>query len=79
MLFLSLNGKVRQACASLSKEELNKEDGLDKFVEKLQELHCVFQDQAMYSAYEKFETFQRPETMTITEYINEFEHLTKSW
>ena len=70
VLFLSLNGKVRQACASLSKEELNKEDGLDKFVEKSRELYCVSQDQAMYSAYEKFETFQRPETMTITKYIN---------
>ena len=75
MLFLSLNGKVRQAYASLSKEELNKEDGLDKLVKKLRELYCASQDQAMYSAYEKFETFQRPETMTITEYINEFEHL----
>ena len=75
VLFLSLNGKVRQACASLSKKELNKEDGLDKLVKKLRELYCVSQDQAMYSAYEKFETFQRPETMTITEYINEFEHL----
>ena len=32
------------------------------------------QDQAMYSAYEKLETFQRPETMTITEYINDSEH-----
>ena len=58
VLFLSLNGKVRQACASLSKEELNKEDGLDKFVKKLRELYCVSQDQAMYSANEKFETFQ---------------------
>ena len=27
MLCLSLNGKVRQVCASLSKEQLNKEDG----------------------------------------------------
>ena len=35
VLFLSLNGKVRQVCASLSKEQLNKEDGLDKFVKKL--------------------------------------------
>ena len=41
----------------------------------MRELYCVSQDQAMYSAYEKFETFQRPKTMTITEYINEFEHL----
>ena len=70
MLLLSLNGKVRQACASLSKEELNKEDGLDKLVKKLRESYCVSQGEAMYSAYEKFETFQRPETMTIIEYIN---------
>ena len=75
MLFLSLNGKVKQACAPLSKEKLSKVDRLDKLVKKLRELYCVPQDQSMYSAYEKFETFQRPETMTITEYISEFEHL----
>ena len=58
MLFLSLNGKVRHACMSLSKEELNKKDGLDNLVKKYRELDCISQDQAMYSAYEKFETFQ---------------------
>ena len=48
---------------------------MDKLVKKLRELCRVSQDQAMYSAYEKFETFQRPETITITEYTNESEHL----
>ena len=75
VLYLSLNQKVRQACASLTKDELNKPDGLDKLIEKLRELYAVSEDQAMFNAYEKFETFRRPETMNITDYINEFEQL----
>ena len=75
VIFLSLNPKMRQACAGLSKEEINKDDGVDKLVMKLKELYSVSRDQATFSAYEKFETFQRPESMNIIDYINEFKQL----
>ena len=57
VLFLSLNSKMRQACAGLSKEEVNKDDGVDKLVMKLKELYSVSKDQATFSAYETFGTF----------------------
>ena len=35
VIFFSLNPKMRQACAGLSKEEINRDDGVDKLVMKL--------------------------------------------
>ena len=75
MVFLSLSPKIRQACSALSKDELKKDDGLDKLITKLRELYGVSNEQATFSAYEKFETFQRSEGININDYINEFEQL----
>ena len=75
VVYLSLSEKVRQACSSLTKEELNEDDGLNKITNKLKELYSVTEDQAMFNAYENFETFQRPNDMNICEYINKFEQL----
>ena len=74
-MFLSLSPKIRQACSALSKDELKKDDGLDKLITKLRELYGVSNEQATFSAYEKFETFRRSEGMNINDYINEFEQL----
>ena len=63
VILSSLNLKTRQACAGLSKEEINKCDGVDRLVMKLKELYLVIKYQATFSAYENFETFQRPESM----------------
>ena len=75
VLYLSLSPKVRQACASLTKEELNKENGMELLIAKLRELYAVSKDQAMFTAYEQFETFQRLSSINITEYVNQFEQL----
>ena len=47
VVYLSLSTKVRQACAALTKEELNEDDGLSKITKKLKELYGVTEDQAM--------------------------------
>ena len=65
VIFLSLNLKLRQECAGLSNEEINKDDGVDKLVMRLKELYSVSRDHATFSAYKKFETFQQPESMSI--------------
>ena len=77
-MFFSLSPKIWQACSALSKDELKKDDGLDKLIAKLHELYGVSNEQATFSAYEKFETFQQSEGMNINDYINEFEQLTLS-
>ena len=59
----------------MSKDELKKDDSLDKLIAKLRELYGVSNEQAIFSVYEKFETFQWSEGMNIDDYINEFEQL----
>ena len=75
VLFLSLTEKVRHACSSLTAEELNAADGIDKLLTRLKDLYGISAEQATFTAYESFETFTRPDTMTITDYINNFERL----
>ena len=75
VLYLSLPPKVRQTCATLTKEELNVDEGMDNLISKLRELYAVSKDQAMFTPYEQFETYQRDPNMNITEYINQFEQL----
>ena len=72
-VYLSLSAKARQACSALTKEELCADDGMNELTSKLRELYAVEKDQAMFNAYEKFETFKRQSDMTITDYINDFE------
>ena len=75
MVFLSLSPKIRQGCSALSKDESMKDDGLDKLTAKLHELYGVSDEQATFSGYEKFETFQQCEGMNINDHINEFEQI----
>ena len=75
VIYLSLSGKARQACACLGKEELNADNGVATLLTKLRELYLKDKDQAMYECYEKFETFKCDSSMGIRDYINEFERL----
>ena len=74
-MFLRLSPKIRQACSALSKDESKKDDGLDKLIAKLCELYGVSNEQATFSVYENFETFQRSKDMNINDHINEFEQI----
>ena len=74
-LYLSLEGKARKGCFDLGVDVLNKDDGVDKLIEKLKSLYAKDKDQAAFLAYKNFETFIRPPTMSIQEYIHEFERL----
>ena len=57
MVFLSLSPKIQQACSALSKNELKKDNGLDKLITKLCELYGVSNEQATFSAYENLRLF----------------------
>jgi len=75
VVYLSLSEKVRHSCSSVKKEDLSKDDGLDTLITKLREVYMSSAEQQCYSAYERFETYSRPESMSIQEYINQFEQL----
>ena len=75
VIYLSLNERDRQACAVLTKEELNHENGVKALLDKIRELYAKEKNQAIYEAYENLETYRRESDMNIRDYINEFERL----
>ena len=53
--------------------ELEKEDGLDLLLKKLDELYELNKDQKIYAAYEAFEQVKRPHDMPLVKFIAAFE------
>ena len=74
-LFLTLDGKAREAALELEVSDIGHEKGVDKIIEKLNTLYLKDKAQTAFEAYDNFERFQRPSDMTISHYINEFERL----
>ena len=72
-IYLSLEGQARQCCADIKVETLHSDSGVDELIKKLKTLYDKGAEQAAFIAYEEFETFQRPPSMSILDYINEFE------
>ena len=72
-IYLSLEGQTRQCCADIKVETLHSDSGVDELIKKLKTLHDKDAEQAAFIAYEEFETFQRPPSRSILDYINEFE------
>ena len=74
-VFLSLSGDARAAAHEIPLDDLNKDDGLDKLIAKLDELYLKDKEGSAFEAYESFEKYQRPNDMDINRYINAFERL----
>ena len=54
---------------------MNKDDGLNLLINKLEKLYVKDSKASAYLAYEKFEFFRRPTDMNIIDYLNKFERL----
>ena len=76
-MFLSLEGKAREAASELEAEQINSKDCIKNIVAKLDKLYLKDKTQSAYEAYDNFEPFKRPSDMSISDYINEFERLLK--
>ena len=73
--FLTLNRQAREAALEIPVEELTAETGVNKLLEVLDELYLKDEVSLAYDAYETFEEFIRPASMTINDYIIHFERL----
>ena len=62
-VFLTLEGKAREAVLELEIAKLAGKDGIKNVIEKLDILFKRDQDQTEYEAYEQFEIFKRPSGM----------------
>ena len=72
-LYLSLKGKARETALEI--DEIKKETGVQKILEPLEKLYLQDTNQSAYLAYQKFETFKRPDNMPMKEYLIKFEQL----
>ena len=74
-LFLTLEGKAREAALELPLDSIASENGVKNIIAKLDTLFLKDKVQTAYEAYEKFEKFQRPSDMSMSDYMIEFERL----
>ena len=74
-LVLSLSGQARQRALEIEVADLNKADGVDTLLESLEELFLKDKIDLAYETYSKFEQFKKTDSMSMTEYIVEYERL----
>ena len=76
-IFLTLEGKAREAILDLDISLLKGNSGVKNIVTVLDKLYLKDKLQMAYESYDAFEKFKRPQNMSINDYINEFERLIK--
>ena len=74
-IFLTLEGRAREAVLELDVAKISAADGVQQIVNKLDTLYLKDKTQSAYEAYDLFEKFRRDKDMSISDYIIEFERL----
>ena len=74
-IFLTLEGKAREPILELEVDKLSCDAGVKTIIEQLDKLCLKDKTQTAYLAYNKFEKFRRSSTMSVSDYIIEFERL----
>ena len=74
-VFFSFKGKAKTAALELDIEDIKKDDGVDTILKRLDKLYLQETSQSAYLAYHEFETFKRPRTMPIKEYLIKYDSL----
>ena len=74
-LYLSLKGKAREAALEIDIDQIKGANGVKAILDKLDKLFLEDTNQSAYLAYQKFETFKRPEQMSMKDYLVKFEQL----
>ena len=72
-IHFSLRLKAREASIEISPNELGSAVGVDALLKKLDEMFLVDKNRRASMAYQESERFKRNSSMTISEYINEFD------
>ena len=72
-LFLTLKGKARETVlAEVEADKLQADDGVDKVTNALDKLYKRNDSESAFTAFENFIKFRRHSSMSITDYIIEF-------
>ena len=74
---LSLTGKARDIATSIDREKLTSEEGVKYVLNELDKLFEKEKTFLMYDTYAKFTNFKKTESMSMLDYVVQFEHLNK--
>ena len=72
VVFLTLEGKAREAVLETDINLLNTENGLDILIEKLDTLFLQDENTSAFNTYENFEKFERDPNGSIQDYLIQF-------
>ena len=72
-MFLSLEGEALDAALELDEDVISSKNGVKEIMLRLDQLYKKDDTLSKFQALENFETYRRPNHMSIPEYINEFE------
>ena len=72
-MFLSLEGEAQDTVLELSDGEISSETGVKNIIDRLEKLFKKDETLQKYQALEAFETYPRPTSSSIQEFLNEFE------
>ena len=74
-IVMTLEGKSLDAVLELSDDDINKETGVDLIIGKLDPLYKKDELNEKFEHLEKFESYKRPSSTGIQEFLNEFDKL----
>ena len=72
-ILLSLTGEDLDAALQVPEEDLDKDDGLDALLKRLDTLYLKDELAEKFGALEAFQTYSRPSSASIRDFIIEFE------
>ena len=75
IIYRTLTGKAKASCNDLTTAQIGSKDGYDLIVKRLDKLYLGEQNQRIFYALDKFEKFKRLPSMTMSDFIFEFENL----
>ena len=74
-VYLSLTGKARESVRNLKAADLSADDGLDKLIEKLDDVFLKDKTTRAYEKFQKFYNYQRTTDESIDTFFVKFEQL----
>ena len=72
---LNLSGRARAATSELSVDDLEKKNGIDILLAKLDDIFLVDKGRRQFAAYHELHGFLRSRDTDINKFVNEFEHI----
>ena len=74
-LFRVLTGKAKEAANELTKEQISANNGLQLIIDKIEGCHLVDKNERIFTELERFEKFKRNSSMSMSNFLTEFERL----